>query len=163
MNVTVTVEGADKLAAAFKTVEKGLDFRTLGTWDAVTSEFRKIEKEQFAGEGIGPSGKWKALSAAYAKRKIKKWGSTPILQASGRLVKSLTGNSSDSVVEKTADELTIGTTVPYAGYHQRGTKTMPSRPPVDLSEQHTDRLGKVITRKMKQLVANARLADKQGF
>ena len=156
MKVSITLEGTNELIAAFSTVEKGLDFRTLGTWDAVATEFRKIEKEQFAGEGIGPSGKWKPLSAVYAKRKIKKYGNQPILQASGRLAKSLTGTTADSVLEKTAQELTIGTNVPYAGYHQRGSK---ARPPVDLSEQQLDRIGTVITRKMKQLAANARLGE----
>ena len=165
MRVEITVEGSNQLIASFAQVEKGLDFRELGTWDAVASEFYKIEKEQFDSEGgAGKSGKWKALKPEYAKRKQKKWGNVPILHASGEMMRSLTSrNAPGAVLEKTADELTLGTTIPYAGYHQRGGKRLPKRPPVDPTDAQVDRLSKVIQGKMKQLIANAKLRDIRGF
>lgn len=166
MKVSISVEGADELVATFNKIEQGLDFRQLGTWDAVVSEFRKIEYEQFASEGAdGASGKWKPLSPAYQAVKDKKWGHSPILQASGRLWRSMTGNNADSIVQKTAQELAIGTTVPYAKYHQsKEPRTrLPRRPIVDLTERSKDRLGNVIVGKMKQLVANAKLRSIRGF
>ena len=165
MRVEITVEGSNQLIASFAQVEKGLDFRELGTWDAVASEFYKIEKEQFDSEGgAGKSGKWKALKPEYAKRKQKKWGNVPILHASGEMMRSLTSrNAPGAVLEKTADELTLGTTIPYAGYHQRGSKRLPKRPPVDPTDAQVDRLSKVIQGKMKQLIANAKLRDIRGF
>jgi phage gpG-like protein len=164
MKIEVTLEGTNELKAAFAMVEKGAtDLRELGTWKAVGSEFYKIEKEQFDSEGSGPSGKWKALSSGYAAIKAKKWGSVRILQASGRMYKSLTSKGGDSVFEETAQELTIGTSVSYAGFHQSGTRKMPKRPPIDLGQPQLDRLSKVIVGKMKQLAANARLRDVRGF
>jgi phage gpG-like protein len=167
MKVEITVEGADDLVARFATVEKGLDFRELGTWDAVATEFRKIEYEQFASEGAdGASGAWQALSTEYAARKLKQWGQVPIMQASGRLWRSLTQKGSkDAVEEQTATELTLGTTVEYAKYHQskEPRKKLPRRPLVDLTDAQTARLGGVIQGKMKQLIANAKLRDIRGF
>lgn len=164
MKVEITVEGAQDLAARFAIVEKGLDFRELGTWDAVASEFYKIEKEQFESEGsAGASGKWKALTPKYAARKQKKYGPVPILTASGEMRRSLTNRGAPgSVLEKSADELVIGTTIAKAGYHQRGSGRLPQRKPIDPSESQVSRLSAVIQGKMKQLIANARLRDLRG-
>ena len=167
MRVEITVEGANQLIARFAQVEKGLDFRELGTWDAVASEFYKIEKEQFDSEGgAGKSGKWKALKPEYAKRKQKKWGNVPILHASGEMMRSLTSrNAPGAVLEKTADELTLGTINPKALYHHgnKRAKGVPQRKVVDPTDAQVDRLSKVIQGKMKQLIANAKLRDIRGF
>lgn len=166
MNVSIQIEGGNELRAAFKTVEAGLlDLRKLGTWDTVATEFRKIEKEIFGSEGAqGASGKWEPLSVPYAARKTKKWGSVPILQASGRLYKSLTQRGGpDAVYETAPQEMTIGTKVPYAGYHQTGTNRMQQRKPVDLTDAHVDRLAKSISQKVRQLAANARLQELKGL
>jgi hypothetical protein len=72
----IEIVGMAELLSQFKRVEEGmLDFRQLGAWRGVASEFRKIEKEQFDSEGSkGESGKWKPLTAKYKVRKIAKWG-----------------------------------------------------------------------------------------
>jgi len=165
MKLEIEIEGMADLLARFKGIEAGMvDFRQLGTWDAVVSEFRKIEIEQFDSEGSkGAGGKWKALSTKYAVRKQKKWGGVPILQASGRLYKSLTSQTGDSVVEKTAQELTIGTSLKYAGYHQKGTRKMPQREPISFTEDQKRRLARPIQDKLRQLVANAKLRSLRGF
>lgn len=166
MKVEIKIEGSDELRAAFKTVESGmLDLRQLGTWDAVASEFYKIEKEQFASEGAaGKSGKWKQLSPDYAKIKLKRWGSVPILQASGETYRSLTSRgAAGSVLEKSAQELTIGTSIKKAGYHQRGNARLPQRKMIDFTDEQLKQLAKPIAGKMRQLVANARLRNVRGF
>jgi phage gpG-like protein len=166
MKVEIEVKGVNELVASFEKVRDGLlDLRQLGTWDAVATEFRRIEKEIFDSEGgAGKSGKWKPLATAYAVRKQKVWGSVPILQASGKLYRSLTQKGApDSVFETSKMEMAIGSSVEYGGYHQRGTSRIPRRPPVDLTEEHIDRLKKPIKEKLKQLVANARLKDARGF
>jgi phage gpG-like protein len=166
MKVQIEIEGTDELIAAFRTVEVGmLDLRQLGTWDAVAGEFYRIEKEIFASEGgTSRDGKWKPLSLPYATAKRKKWGDVPILQASGRFYRSMTSrSSSDSVFQTAPQELTIGSTVPYGRYHQRGTGRMPSRKAVSFTDQHLERLAQPISMKLRQLIANARLKSLRGF
>jgi hypothetical protein len=156
--VTVEVEGINDLIARFGIVLKGTeDLRQLGTWDWVQSEFYKIEKAQFGGEGIGASGKWKALSPKYKKAKLAKYGPMPILQATGKLYKSMTSQGGDAVVEKTAQTMTLGSKLPYAGYAHK------PRPVIDFSPEQEKQLMKPIQTKLKQLIANARLSDTRGF
>lgn len=166
MQVEITIEGKEGLLAAFKTLESGIsDLRQLGTWKAVASEFYKIEKEQFSTEGgAGASGKWAPLSTAYEVQKQKKYGSVSILQASGKMYRSLTSSGGpDSVYEESAQELVVGSSSPIPGYHQSGTRRMPQRKPVDVSDAQKQRLADVLTAKLKQLAANARLRDVRGF
>jgi phage gpG-like protein len=158
MQFQIEVDGVNETLAAFLKVQKGVaDLRQLGTWDWVQSEFYKIEKAQFGGEGIGKSGKWKALSPKYKVWKQKKYGNLPINQRTQDTYKSLTSQAKGSVVEKQAQEMTIGTSIPYAGYIQK------DRPLIDLSPEQEKQLVKPIQEKLKQLIQNARLSDERGF
>lgn len=66
---------------------------------------------------------------AYQYEKFKKYGfEYPLLKAKGRLESSITDQgSADSVLEITKNTIVMGTRVPYAGFHQTGTKRMPMR------------------------------------
>lgn len=155
--IRVDVQGEERVIATLRGIEQGItDFRKDQVWVRVRQEFNRIEKEHFAAEGNGRSGKWAALSSPYDAIKAKKYG-TPILQRTKRLYKSLTQKTSDSVVEEQDLELTLGTSVPYATYHQKGTKRMPARPPVDLTDEQKDRLIEPIRKHLRQLAQNARL------
>ena len=162
----IEIVGLNDLLAKFKGVEEGmLDFRQLGAWKAVASEFRKVEAEQFASEGSrGESGAWKPLTPKYAAIKSRKWGNKPILQASGKGYQSLTQEGAEgSVYEESAQELTLGTTLKHMKPHQTGTSKMPARPPIDLTRDQKQRLMKPVQDKLKQLIANAKLRDLRGF
>ena len=158
MKIEVTLTGVKETTESMNYIDAGLsDFRKLGTWDAIATEFYKIEREQFKGEG-GPSGKWKSLSPKYAVIKAKKYGNVPILTASGQMMKSLTSRgAANSVLEQTATEMTIGTSDPKAGYHQRGNRRLPQRKVIDFDDARVERLNKVAESKIKQLIANAKL------
>jgi phage gpG-like protein len=158
MNVLVEVEGINELVAKFGLIQHGLqDMRQLGTWDWVQSEFYKVLKAQFGGEGVGKSGKWKALSPKYKAWKLRKYGDLPINQRTKDLYKSLTSQTTGSVVEKSAQEMTIGTSIPYAGYVHR------KRPLLDFSPEQEKQLVAPIQKKLSQLIDNARLKDERGF
>lgn len=165
VKITIDVEGEQAVINAFQKVERGiLDLRQLGTWKWVASEFYKVEKAQFGSEGsAGKSGKWKSLTSPYKEIKAKKWGDQPILQASGRLYKSLTANGADSVYEESNLELTLGSSLPYAGYHQKGTRKMAARPPISLNDEQITQITKPIQKKLEQLIDNAKLRDIRGF
>lgn len=80
----------------------------------------------------GP-GKYKDLKESTKKQKRRKYGSEyPILFATGRLLGSVTLPGTVDAVSEVINKntLILGTTVPYARYHQYGTKTLAIRPMV---------------------------------
>jgi len=163
MKFSAEIEGVSETLAAFRGVEAGLvDLRQLGTWKAVASEFRKIEKQQFEGEGRG--NKWQPLKPSYARIKAKKYPGKKILEARGDLKQSLTTESHpDHVFEEKAQEMSIGTKDPKARYHQSGTKNMAARPPIDITDADRKQLFQPIQDKLVQLVGNAKLKTLRGF
>lgn len=94
---------------------------------------------QFDGEGVGPSGRWKQLSAKYAQWKARVFPGMPILQRTGALRDGLTNSSSATAIRSiSGDSLTYGASVDYGSLHQRGTSKMPARPPIDLGPDFED-------------------------
>lgn len=164
MKVTVELEGVKETLAQFKGIELGMvDFRQLGAWKAVRSVFYKIVGSIFKAEG-GASGKWKALTPAYQRVKVRKWGNQPILTASGALYRSLTQEGTQgSTFSETPQEMEIGTTIKYAGFHQSGTRKMPARPILDFTDEQESQLMKPIQDKLVQLVGNAKLRTLRGL
>lgn len=111
-------------------------------WARVQPAFYKIEEEQFKSEGVKGGGRWKALSPAYAKRKRRLYPGKPILQASGKLYAAMTSESPDSILIKTKDEFAVGTSLPYALAHQKGSGKLPKRPVVSFSNSQKKELQK---------------------
>lgn len=78
-----------------------------------------------------PTGEaWRPLAPSTVKRK----GHDTILFETGKLKASLTGKAAEAIRESTAKDMTFGTSVEYAGFHQRGTSTIPQRVHVGASE-----------------------------
>ena len=80
----------------------------------------------------GP-GRYIDLTEKYKRRKKSKWGFVyPILKASGRLAESITDPSSADAIHYIVNKntLVLGTSVPYAIYHQsqEPRTRMPYRP-----------------------------------
>ncbi len=109
------------------------DYRPI--WPVIEDDFYAQEKAQFQTEGIEGGEKWTELSAAYAGWKEVHFPGKPILQRTGDLERSLTnGNDPNAVKIEERKTLTLGSRVPYAIYHQRGTKRMPARREIQLTE-----------------------------
>lgn len=146
IRLTWEVDGVKQIDRSFSRVGQSLsDLRPI--WDNVQKEFWQIEDEVFKSENArGASGKWQPLTRPYAKQKAQRYGVKTILRASDRLYESLTKKTGDTVLLKEPQEFGIGTSVPYAGYHQRGGKKLPKRPVIDFSESHKTRLTKTIQR-----------------
>jgi phage gpG-like protein len=146
LRFTWEVEGVKILDRSFARIGEHLSDLT-PVWDNVQREFWKIEDTQFKSENAkGASGTWKPLTRPYAKRKAQRYGVKTILRASDRLYGSLTGQTGDTVLIKDKMEFTIGTSLPYARYHQTGTGKMPKRPVIDFSEGQKRDLSKGIQR-----------------
>jgi phage virion morphogenesis protein len=84
-------------------------------------------EEQFASEGRP---KWPPLAPSTIRQRARK-GKWPgkILQVTGRLAASITTRSG-------AREAAVGTAVEYGVYHQLGTRRIPARPFLRLTQQH---------------------------
>ena len=109
------------------------DYRPL--WPILGDEFRAQEKAQFKTEGAEGGEKWKALSPAYAGWKEAHYPGKPILQRTGALEASLTKEGADGAVYiPERKRLTMGTSIAYAIYHQKGTPRMDARPEIQLTE-----------------------------
>jgi hypothetical protein len=99
-------------------------------WDAIIPELQAVMREEKAYEGdVGGIGPWADLSEPYGMYKALQWGDQPILTASGAGFDALTGETSDTITEKTPDSLVwgVGGQAGYMAYHQTGTTRMPQR------------------------------------
>lgn len=142
------VLGVEVMNRAFSRLDDQVsDFRSV--WPSVAGEFYAIEGEQFDAEGRGKSGKWAALSTAYAKYKAQAFPGLPILRATESLYESMTGpDALDSVYRIDERELVVGTKREGARAHQTGTRRMPARPIIDLTESDKRRMQKAIQKEL---------------
>lgn len=150
------VDGAVQFDRAFLRVQERIeDLRPV--WDGVEREFHAIEREQFESEGsAGRSGKWAPLSRKYAEQKEKKYPGAQILERTGALKRSLTSETEHSTVTKEKQEFAIGTSLPYAKYHQRGGKHLPQREIISFSDTQRTRLMKEIQKGLLQIIRGDR-------
>lgn len=114
--------------------------------EAIATGMRHAAERQFDTEGAA-SGGWQALAASTLAEKARKGYPDKILQATGALKASLTQRFDAAHVERlSADSLTFGSTVPYGIYHATGTRRMPKRPPVALTDADKVEMVKVVQR-----------------
>ncbi len=120
------------------------DFREV--FARIAEDFYQIEERNFSRQGY-PAG-FQELSYAYDLWKSEHYPGTPIMQLTGRLKDSLTGEnqeaSQDTIREIHPQEAEFGTLVPYAHRHQMGTGGMPQRKVVQLTEEDKVRWGRII-------------------
>jgi phage gpG-like protein len=129
-NIEITVEGDEALARAFELMSSRMtDWRPL--WPDIAAVFYVAEAAWFASEGLGT---WPPLSDGYLKWKEKHYPGQKILSRKGALRESLTSRSgAGGVYLEEAQSLEIGTSIPYAKYHQQDDRVgvrLPKRPPV---------------------------------
>lgn len=156
MRFTGEIDGAEIFDRAFNRIDSLSDLRPL--WPPVIEEFYLIEQEQFDTEGAAGGQRWAALSDPYAARKAREFPGQPILQAEGTLMASLTDPEAlDAILRPAQDELVIGTNVPYALVHQRGSskRNIPRRPPISFSEAQKRRLQKALQAGLVQFIRDA--------
>jgi phage gpG-like protein len=122
--ISIVVDGKADFDRVFSRLDANFDDLS-PIWPDVRDEFWQIEKEQFDSEGsAGGSGRWKQLSKRYGRsRKSPVYGAgKKILEASGELRESLTGQTANTRYYTTPKEIAVGTSLPYGIYHQRGRR-----------------------------------------
>jgi len=142
-----TVEGEEQVSRMLsRTTEKIADMAPF--FQAAGVLMQTSMEEQFGTEG-GRTGGWAPLSERYAADKAKKYGSRPILQASGALIGSLVGGGGGHIERVQGnDTLEFGSSIPYGTYHQTGTSRMPQRRILDLTDGDRRSLMKLLQRHM---------------
>lgn len=100
----------------------------------IADDMRDQIAEQFESEGRRGSGGWEALKPATLAEKAARGLPPEILQATRKLMYSLTRKGGDHIEEVTDDSLLVGSRIPYGRFHQRGTSRMPARRPVDFTD-----------------------------
>lgn len=145
INFQIDIDGMPAFDRAFNRLANIDDFRPV--WGEVIAEFHQIEVEQFDSEGSASGARWSPLSPVYSEYKEIQFPGKPILQATGDLRDSLTDTEAlGAVVRPSPHELIVGSSVPYAIFHQRGTRRMPRRPPINFNETQRRRLQKAVQR-----------------
>ena len=126
----------------------------------IADDFRAMVAEQFASEGRAGGTPWAArhhpsvpssMRRGSAKRGVA--SASPLLVRSGELRDSLIGSGAGRVEEIDARSLTLGTSVPYAMLHQLGTRFMPARPVIVLSDARTQRWTEFVRRAIEEKAA----------
>lgn len=125
--------------------------------DEIRDAFWDIETEQFQSGGAkGASGKWAPLSPGYEAQKIARYGTfaviAGVLRATDAMYQSMTGQTTDTVYQKSKDQIVIGTKLARARYHQDGGGNLPQRKVIDLSDDQRRDLTKAIQKGLVKLV-----------
>lgn len=133
ININVSIIGAETINAAINNMI-GRITDLSPAFASIRDSFWGIEEEQFSSEG-GFSGGWKELSPSYSAWKESVAAGMPILQLSGALMRSLTGQTGDSITQIDPMEARFGTTLPRGAKHQDGDG-VPARPPISITKEH---------------------------
>jgi len=144
--LTLDVPNAKRLDIAFAGLAAEIkDWTDL--WPAVIDQIEKAEERAFSTQGaLTEHGEWAPLSPDYAKAKRKKYGDQMIETASSRMRDSLTGHTGETIEELEPLRMRFGTSVPYAVWQQMGTKKMPARRLLDLTEEDLALIRKQVQR-----------------
>jgi phage gpG-like protein len=105
----------------------------------IADDMREDIGHRFEAEGPG----WAKLAASTLAAKAAAGLPPEILQATRKLMRSLSQKGAGHVEEVGDDFLRFGSSVPYGKFHQKGTTKMPERKVIDFTE--ADRRGFVRT------------------
>ena len=129
----------------------------------IRDDFLDEVGESFASRGRSTGIAWAPLSPAYAAWKNSAYPGRPLLVLTGRMKESFSASSRDLIYnrkQKNYKMLTLGTRVPYAGYHQSGTSKMPRRPLFVVKQQIANRWGKYLSADLQNAMKGKRWQDR---
>lgn len=109
----------------------------------IADDFRAVIERQFESEGRAGGTPW-----APRRDILQRTPTTqPLLVRTGALRDSFIRPGAAGHVEEITDQtLTLGSRLPYAIFHQTGTRRMPARPIIVLKEERTSRWTEIATR-----------------
>jgi len=119
--------------------KRNTNYRPVFRW--ARSELASANRRNFATRGGVSGSPWPGLDEEYARWKLSEYGPRPVLVATGALFRSLAflRGHPNHLGRKDA---TFGTDIPYAKWHQKGTRSMPMRKVVFVPRTFAYRLAK---------------------
>jgi hypothetical protein len=143
VSVTPSIEarGVGKAVTDLHKVgERGSDVRRVS--EKVRSVYRDSNRKRFAGYA-----RWKALDEDTLERKRRAGQDTRINRQSGALEKSLTAaRANDQIDVREPTVLRFGSTLFYARWQDKGTKTQPKRKLIAISKRDKEKIIGLIER-----------------
>lgn len=144
-----TVDGERQMSRFFDIAADSINDFTI-IFEKLAEDFRETQKEVFKKEGANEGlSKWKPLSPKYKKWKNKFYPGRPILTLTGDMRKSLTQQNNINHIERiTKNSFEIGTKDFKTILHQKGTKKMPKRKVIELSDLQKRRWTQIFHREI---------------
>lgn len=146
--ITITIQGDRELLDRLKKISASLnDMAT--PFDKAGGLLTKFYATvPFASRGTVYGTSWPALTDAYLKQKVKKWGGgRPILIASGDMAKAFQ-------YESTKNMLRIFNPTPYFPAHQLGSGNIPQRVVMLLDKQRKQTVIDEVANEVNRVIAN---------
>lgn len=146
MQANVSVKGVNRVNLRLtKMAERAQDFAPVFRW--AQRELEQANRDNFRSRGATSGEPWMPLDDEYARWKLAHHGPKPPMVLSGRLFRDVTWlkGPPNSIGRLTA---TFGTNLPYAKFHEAGTRDMPARNimfvPRLFAQRLSERMGKYI-------------------
>jgi phage gpG-like protein len=171
VQIDIDIFGEKQVARNLRGLARAAD-NMRPAYDEIADDFLRIEREQFATQGArGPGGAWVPLKPSTLRNKARKGQPSTILVATDALRKSLTQRGArGSVRTIRKDTVTLGTRISegfvstrasgrgtavgfnYPQALQHGTRKMPARRVVDITEEDRRRWVKIMQRRIMESI-----------
>lgn len=142
---TISMPGQPQVRLALQRFADGIKDWTVFWQDYFLPSWYRSLDTNFTTAGGATGNPWPPLSVKYQAWKQKHWPGLPTNVLSGALRESLTfPNDANAVLTVTPTSLTVGTNVSYGRYVQLGTRRMPARPVLRISETFAIQAAKLL-------------------
>ena len=139
----IVVDGVTQVLTAFSRFAEYADDMS-SPYASIADDFQQVYMQDvFGSEGATNGESWAPLSPGYEAQKNRAFPGMPILVRTGNLADSLMGGAG-AVREITPTSLIVGTSIPYAAFHQHGTSRMPMRKIIDVPVEVRWRWAKMV-------------------
>jgi phage gpG-like protein len=119
-------DGADAFALQLRRFEHNIGDATPAFEAMARFQVGTVNARQFKERGTVETGRWAPLSPLYGRWKARVRPGKPLMVFDGDLKRSMTVPGKGVYIVR-SNMMTVGTAIPYAKYHQKGTPTMPAR------------------------------------
>lgn len=156
-NFQIAVEGDVALRAKFSRFASKIDDFT-PAWNLIAEDFYQLEEDLFNSQGASGLRGWAPLAPSTLRRKK----GPSILVESGALRRSLTRPGGRNIRKITRSEARFGSKDPKVVFHFYGTRTMPRREPIQLTEADKKRWVKLVQRHLVSVARDSGLLSYGG-
>lgn len=146
VKISATIEGEKQVSALLE--KGGSRLSNMRKPLAATNLYlRKEIDSNFGAQGTILGSKWQPLNATYAAQKRRRYGSKPILEATGKMRKGFKSSVSPR-------RLVIKNDVKYFRYHQsnRPRRILPRRPMLNVSPTQQSKIYQIFNKFLQNLL-----------